>query len=103
MADEIEEVEYKVFLVPGAVPTVVLAEDDIDTEGAKEIGAFCHPCTEDPMGWEGNHVLYNHIREILYKIKPDGTKGFWPDTITDMSRLVIKREEDLETEPEEED
>ena len=95
------DVEYNVFLVPGSTPTVVLSENEtIDVTGAKAIGVICHPCTQDPLGWSGNHVLYHHIKEMLYKVKPDGTAGFWPDTITDLSRLVIKNEAEL-TEPEE--
>lgn len=91
---------YNIYLVPGSVPTVFLSKNaTTSVPGAKNIGTFCHPCTEDPLGWSGNHVLIHHMQEILYKIKPDGTKGFWPDTITDLSRLEVKHESDILTEP----
>lgn len=64
---------------------------DVDTlpAGAVSLGDFDHPAEEDILGYSGNHVLYHHVKEALYHRKPDGSEGFWPDNITDMSRLTI--------------
>ena len=58
--------------------------------GSKRIGDFTHPSVEDPLGSTDSHTLYQHVKEILYKTKQDGSVGFWPEIITDMSRLSIK-------------
>ena len=69
---------------------VTVKTTDTVPSGSKLIGDFTHPSDEDILGSSDNHTLYHHVIEILYKTKPDGTVGFWPDNITDMSRLKIK-------------
>ena len=59
----------------------------------KLIGSFDHPSDEDVLGHSNTHTLYHHIKEILYRTGPDGEEGFWPNNITDMSRMKILRGE----------
>ena len=87
-----DEVTYNVFLVTGTSGNleVFLADESVETiEGAVRIGDISHPSEEDPMGFSDNHVLYQHIRQMLYHLNRDGEPSFWPDNITDMSRLSV--------------
>lgn len=61
--------------------------------GFKMIGSFDHPSDEDVLGYSNTHTLYHHVKAILYKTGQDGEEGFWPNNITDMSRLTILRGE----------
>lgn len=68
--------------------------------GFKLVGSFAHPSDEDVLGYSNTHTLYHHIKDILYKTSPDGEEGFWPNNITDMSRMKILRGELDEGDPE---
>lgn len=61
--------------------------------GYTKVGTFNHPNPNDQLGFIDNHVLFHHVRDILYKVKgtvlpPVGS--FWPDSITDMQTVQIK-------------
>lgn len=86
------DVTYEVFLVPGSgVELEVLLADESVTEidGAVRIGNITHTDEEDNLGVKDNHTLYQHIRQMLYHVNRDGDQSFWPDNVTDMSRLTI--------------
>lgn len=34
-------------------------------------------------------VIFHGVRDLLYKRKPDGTPGFWPNNITDLQFIKI--------------
>jgi len=57
------------------------------------IGSFYHEHENDEIDNQSgpeNHVIYHHVRELLYKRKPDGTAGgMFPNNITDMAAMVI--------------
>lgn len=60
------------------------------------IGSFYHDHSLDDQGnvdsadGPESHVFYHHIRELLYKRKPDGTaNGVFPNNFTDMAKLVV--------------
>ena len=56
------------------------------------IGSFYHDHDGQPdhEGKPGTHVLYNHVRDLLYKRKPDGTaNGVFPNNFTDMGRVIM--------------
>lgn len=105
-----DEVTYSVFLVTDSDGRleVLLTDESVETvEGAVKIGDITHPSDEDPMGFSDNHVLYQHIRHMLYHLNREGEAAFWPDNITDMARLAIRYyvpdpEPDPDPDPEEE-
>lgn len=35
------------------------------------------------------NTFYHHVRDALYRRKPDGATGFWPENETDMQRITI--------------
>lgn len=88
-----EDVTYKVFLVLGAEPLVYFADPAVeDIEGAVEIGEVNHPhATQDELGDSENHVLYHHIREMFYHVKPNGEPGFWPNNLKNIQDIQIKQ------------
>lgn len=97
------DVTYNVFLVPGSeVELEVLLADESVTEidGAKRVGNITHTAEEDNLSIKDNHVLYQHIRQMLYYVGRDGDPSFWPDNITDMTRMSINVYEPEEGEPE---
>lgn len=57
------------------------------------IGSFYHEHEDDEIANQSgpeNHVIYQHVRELLYKRKPDGTAGgMFPNNITDMAAITI--------------
>lgn len=96
-----DEVTYNVFLVTGTSGRleVFIADESVETiEGAVKIGDVTHPSDEDPLGFSHNHVLYHHIRNMLYHLNRDGEPSFWPNNITDMSSLSISYYESEEPE-----
>ena len=98
-----EDVEYNVFLATGVAGKlqVILTDAGVETvEGAVNIGGICHPRTEDPLGFSENHVLYHHIREMLYHLNSKGEPSFWPDNVTDMEGLTIEYQPAVEVEEE---
>lgn len=97
------DVTYNVFLVPGTqVELEVLLADESVTEidGAKYVGNITHTDEEDNLSVKDNHVLYQHIRQMLYYVNRDGDPSFWPDNVTDMTRMSISMYEPEEEEPE---
>ena len=87
------DVTYNVFLVPGSqVELEVLLADESVTEidGAVRVGNITHTDEEDNLDVKDNHTLYHHIRQMLYYVNRDGNSSFWPDNVTDMSRMTIK-------------
>ena len=61
--------------------------------GYTKVGTFNHADNADKLGTIENHVLFHHVRDVLYKVKgtvlpPVGS--FWPDSITDMHTVEIK-------------
>lgn len=88
-----EEVTYNVFLVPGPLgeAKVLLAPESVtEIEDAVHIGDINHPHANDDLGPTENHVLIQHIRQMLYYVDKNGDPSFWPDNITDMSRMSIE-------------
>lgn len=87
------EVTYNVFLVSGSSGEleVLLTDESVETvEGAVRIGNISFPSEEDPEGFSDNHALYQHISQMLYHVNREGESSFWPDNITDLSRLSIE-------------
>lgn len=72
---------------------------DVVTAGSVNIGNFYHDDALDPEGnlsgsgvADESHVIYHHVREILYKTKatrPAETGGSWPNNVTDMDKVTI--------------
>lgn len=88
-----DEVIYGVFLVSDSTGKleVLLTDESVEAvEGAVRIGNISHPSDEDPMGFSDNHVLYQHVRHMLYHLNRNGEPAFWPDNIADMTRLSIR-------------
>lgn len=86
------DVTYNVFLVSGSTGEleVLLADESVtEIDGAKRVGNITHTDEEDNLSVKDNHVLYQHIRQMLYFVNRDGDPSFWPDNITDMSRMTI--------------
>lgn len=36
--------------------------------GFTDLGDFHHPNPSDELGFDGNHVLYHHVQDMLYKV-----------------------------------
>lgn len=70
---------------PSAKVVTVQQEGDTVPEGSTPIGTFEHP---DPV-YPGSVVIFHGVRDLLYKRKPDGTPGFWPNNITDLQFIQI--------------
>ncbi len=62
--------------------------------GSVNVGTFEHADAEaQPAGLEFdvNHVFVHHVRDLLYKRKPDGSAdGKFPNNMTDVDRVQIK-------------
>ena len=73
---------------------VVTVQEQGDTipEGSVAIGTFEHP---DPV-YPDSVVIFHGVRDLLYKRKPDGTVGFWPDNITDLQNISIVQDDVIE-------
>ncbi len=76
---------YKVGYNPTSKTATVQLEGDTTPEGSTNIGTFTHPDGTYP----DSTVIFHAVRDLLYKRKPDGSEGFWPDNITDMAGIVI--------------
>lgn len=61
--------------------------------GYTAIGTFDHNESDDPISPDpDSHVFFHHVRDLLYKHKPDGTaNGVFPNNITDMAGVKIQR------------
>ena len=55
------------------------------------IGSFDHDALDDPLGHERNHVIYHHVRELLYKCseKDPSLPAMFPNNITDMASIKL--------------
>ena len=87
------DVTYNVFLVPGSgveLEVLLAAESVTEIDDAVLVGNIKHTAAEDNLGVKDNHTLYQHIRQLLYFVNRDGDPSFWPDNVTDMSRMTIK-------------
>ena len=82
------DITYNVFWNQTEKEVTVKTSSSVPS-GSKKIGSFKYPSDEDNLGSTNNHTIYQHVKEILYHTKPNGDAGFWPDNITDMSRLKI--------------
>ena len=86
------DVTHNVFLVPGsgAELQVLLADESVtEIDGAVLVGNITHTAEEDNLGVKDNHTLYHHLRQLLYFVNRDGDPSFWPDNVTDMSRMTV--------------
>ena len=86
------DVTHNVFLVSGSTGEleVLLAEDSVtEIDGAVLVGNITHTDEEDNLSAKDNHTLYHHLRQLLYFVNRDGDPSFWPDNVTDMSRMTI--------------
>lgn len=54
--------------------------------GSVDIGSFNHP---DPV-YPDSVVAFHGVRDLLYKRKPNGTPGFFPENITDMDKVKLQ-------------
>lgn len=70
----------------------VQAQGDAIPEGSVAIGTFEHP---DPV-YPGSVVIFHGVRDLLYKRKPNGAEGFWPDNITDLQNISIVQDDVIE-------
>lgn len=77
---------------PSAKVVTVQQEGDSVPEGSTSIGNFEHP---DPV-YSGSVVIFHGVRDLLYKRKPDGTPGFWPNNITDLQFIKIVTDDVIE-------
>lgn len=88
-----DDIQYNVFITSGSEGElkVLLAEETVtEIDDAVLIGNINHTTAEDDLGVKDNHVLYQHIREMLYHVDREGNSSFWPDNVTDISRLTIE-------------
>ena len=86
------DVTYNVFLVTGSgveLEVLLAAESVTEIDGAVLVGNITHTAEEDNLGVKDNHTLYHHLRQLLYFVNRDGNPSFWPDNVTDMSRMAI--------------
>ena len=90
------DVTYNVFLVTGSgveLEVLLAAESVTEIDGAVLVGNITHTAEEDNLGVKDNHTLYHHLRQLLYFVNRDGNPSFWPDNVTDMSRMTISMHE----------
>lgn len=87
------DVTYNVFLVSSSKLEleVLLADESVtEIDDAVKIGDVTHTSEEDNLSVKDNHTLYQHIQQMLYFVNRDGDPSFWPNNVTDMSRMTIK-------------
>lgn len=86
------DVTHNVFLVTGStveLEVLLAAETVTEIDGAVLVGNITHTDAEDNLSVKDNHTLYQHIRQLLYFVNRDGNPSFWPNNVTDMSRMTI--------------
>ena len=66
-------------------------DGDTAPEDGVLIGSFDHDALDDPLGHESNHVIYHHVRELLYKCseKDPSLPAMFPNNITDMASIKL--------------
>ena len=79
--------QYYVFFNPEAKEIHALL-DDSAPEDATKVGEFSHN-GDDPLGYVDNHAIFQHIRDIFYKVNLEGDPSFFPDNITDFAPYKI--------------
>lgn len=77
---------------PNTKVVTVQEQGNTIPEDAVDIGTFEHPDTVYP----DSVVIFHGVRDLLYKRKPDGTVGFWPDNITDLQNISIVQDDVIE-------
>lgn len=83
--------QFYVFFNPEAKEIHALLNDSAPA-GATKVGEFSHN-GDDPLGYVHNHVIYQHIRDIFYKLNTEGEPSFFPDNITDFAPYKITVDE----------
>jgi len=84
--------QFYVFFNPEAKEIHALLNDVAPVVGATKVGEFSHN-DDDSLGYLDNHVAYQHIRDIFYKLNLEGQPSFFPDNITDFAPYKITVEE----------
>lgn len=79
--------QFYVFFNPEAKEIHALLNDSAPANSTK-VGEFTHN-GDDPLGYVDNHVIYQHIRDIFYKVDLEGNPSFFPDNITDFAPYKI--------------
>lgn len=73
--------KYKVFL-DELNKTIKVDLDSAEASGSEKlIGTIDHPDADDDLGFRVNHVLYQHLQDLLYKQKIYTSQGYviqWP-------------------------
>ena len=66
-------------------------DGDTAPEDGVLIGSFDHDPLVDPLGHVSNHMLYHHVRELLYKRseKDPSLPAMFPNNITDMASIKL--------------
>jgi len=77
---------------PTTKVVTVQQQGDTIPQNSVAIGTFDHP---DPV-YPGSVVIFHGVRDLLYKRKPNGTAGFWPDNITDLQNISIVQDDVIE-------
>ena len=80
--------QFYVFFNPEAKEIHALLNDVAPGVGSTKVGEFSHN-GEDALGYVDNHVAYQHIRDIFYKLNSDGEVSFFPNNVTDFSGYKI--------------
>lgn len=79
--------QFYVFFNPEAKEIHALLNNSAPA-GATKVGEFSHNGV-DALGYAHNHVAYQHIRDIFYKLNSDGKVSFFPNNITDFAGYKI--------------
>lgn len=58
--------------------------------GTVNVGTFQFTPSVQYLRGDLTSVYFHNVRDLLYKRKPDGSPGFFPNNITDMHRITIK-------------
>lgn len=82
---------YQVSFNPSTYTATVQLDGATPPSGSTKVGTFEHGPSDDPLEYLDGHVIFHHVRDILYKTKPSSppVTGFFPDNITDMQRVII--------------
>lgn len=69
----------------------VQPENDALPVGSVNVGTFEHTDEADLLGPDVNHVVYHHVRDLLYKRSAanPANPAMFPDNITDMHNIQI--------------
>lgn len=70
--------QHQVSWNPLTHTATVQAQGAEAASGSTIIGTFEHDAVPDPLGAEVNHVVYHHVRDLLY-----------PKGVLDMQRVTI--------------